>query len=254
MKLKKILVSQPKPEGEKSPYSDLADKFNMKVEFQPFIQVQEVDGKEFRNTHINILDHTAVIFTSRTSIDNFFRVCGELRITVPETMKYFCISESIAFYLQKYIVYRKRKIFFGDKSMDDMKKILLKHKNEFFLVPLSDIHKENIPLLLDNLNIKYTKAILYRTVSSDLKDKINIKDYNVLVFYTPSGIKSLFQNFPDFQQESTIIAAFGNATAEAVEQAGLRLDVKAPTPENPSMTMAIEKFIKQYNKENKIKS
>jgi uroporphyrinogen-III synthase len=254
LKLKKILVSQPKPEGEKSPYSDLADKFNMKVEFQPFIQVQEVDGKEFRNTHINILDHTAVIFTSRTSIDNFFRVCGELRITVPETMKYFCISESIAFYLQKYIVYRKRKIFFGDKSMDDMKKILLKHKNEFFLVPLSDIHKENIPLLLDNLNIKYTKAILYRTVSSDLKDKINIKDYNVLVFYTPSGIKSLFQNFPDFQQESTIIAAFGNATAEAVEQAGLRLDVKAPTPENPSMTMAIEKFIKQYNKENKIKS
>ena len=159
-------------------------------------------------------------------------------------MKYFCISEATAFYLQKYIVYRKRKI------LDDMTKILLKHKTENFLVPLSDIHKENIPGLLDQLNLKYTKAILYKTVSSDLSDIKNLKEYDIIAFYTPSGIKSLFQNFPDFVQDTTVIAAFGPATAVAVEEAGLRLDIKAPTPQCPSMTMAIEEFIKRYNKEN----
>ncbi|MDL2231211.1 uroporphyrinogen-III synthase [Porphyromonadaceae bacterium OttesenSCG-928-L07] len=253
MKIKKVLVSQPKPATEKSPYFDLAEKYNLKLEFKPFIHVEEVSVKEFRQTRINILEHTAIIFTSRTAIDHFFRICGDLRITVPDTMKYFCVSESIAFYLQKYIVYRKRKIFYGDKSMEDMTKILLKHKGEKFLVPLSDIHKENIPGLLEKLNIKYTKAILYRTVASDLKDVIKIKDYDILAFYTPSGIKSLFQNYPDFVQEDTIIAAFGGATAEAIEEAGLRLDIKAPTAKTPSMTMAIEEFIKQYNKEQKSK-
>lgn len=246
-------MSQPKPATEKSPYFDLAEKYNLKLEFKPFIHVEEVSVKEFRQTRINILEHTAIIFTSRTAIDHFFRICGDLRITVPDTMKYFCVSESIAFYLQKYIVYRKRKIFYGDKSMEDMTKILLKHKGEKFLVPLSDIHKENIPGLLEKLNIKYTKAILYRTVASDLKDVIKIKDYDILAFYTPSGIKSLFQNYPDFVQEDTIIAAFGGATAEAIEEAGLRLDIKAPTAKTPSMTMAIEEFIKQYNKEQKSK-
>ena len=214
---------------------------------------KEVTAKEFRQERINILDHTAIIFTSRTAIDHFFRICGELRITVPDTMKYFCISEATAFYLQKYIVYRKRKIFYGDKKVDDMTKILLKHKTENFLVPLSDIHKENIPGLLDQLNLKYTKAILYKTVSSDLSDIKNLKEYDIIAFYTPSGIKSLFQNFPDFVQDTTVIAAFGPATAVAVEEAGLRLDIKAPTPQCPSMTMAIEEFIKRYNKENKTK-
>ena len=251
MKIKKILVSQPQPTTEKSPYSELAEKYGLKLEFRPFIKVEGVTAKEFRQERINILDHTAIIFTSRTAIDHFFRICGELRITVPDTMKYFCISEATAFYLQKYIVYRKRKIFYGDKKVDDMTKILLKHKTENFLVPLSDIHKENIPGLLDQLNLKYTKAILYKTVSSDLSDIKNLKEYDIIAFYTPSGIKSLFQNFPDFVQDTTVIAAFGPATAVAVEEAGLRLDIKAPTPQCPSMTMAIEEFIKRYNKENK---
>ena len=253
MKIKKVLVSQPKPATEKSPYFDLAEKYNLKLEFRPFIKVEGVTVKEFRQEKVNILDHTAIIFTSRTAIDHFFRICGELRVTVPDTMIYFCISEATAFYLQKYIVYRKRKIFYGDKKVDDMTKILLKHKTENFLVPLSDIHKENIPALLDQLHLKYTKAILYKTVASDLSDIQNLKEYDIIAFYTPSGIKSLFQNFPDFVQDTTIIAAFGPATAEAVEEAGLRLDIQAPTAKCPSMTMAIEEFIKKYNKDNKVK-
>lgn len=253
MKIKKILVSQPQPVTEKSPYSELAEKYNLKLEFRPFIKVEGVTAKEFRQTRINILDHTAIIFTSRTAIDHFFRICQELRVTVPDTMKYFCISEATAFYLQKYIIYRKRKIFYGDKKMDDMTKILLKHKAENFLVPLSDIHKENIPGLLDKLHLKYTKAILYKTVASDLSDIKDLKEYDIVAFYTPSGIKSLFQNFPGFVQDTTIIAAFGPATAAAVEEAGLRLDIKAPTPQCPSMTMAIEEFIRRFNKENKTK-
>lgn len=253
MKIKKVLVSQPKPATEKSHYFDLAEKYNLKLEFRPFIKVEGVTVKEFRQEKVNILDHTAIIFTSRTAIDHFFRICGELRVTVPDTMKYFCISEATAFYLQKYIVYRKRKIFYGDKKVDDMTKILLKHKTENFLVPLSDIHKENIPALLDQLHLKYTKAILYKTVASDLSDIQNLKEYDIIAFYTPSGIKSLFQNFPDFVQDTTIIAAFGPATAEAVEEAGLRLDIQAPTAKCPSMTMAIEEFIKKYNKDNKVK-
>ena len=253
MKIKKVLVSQPKPATEKSPYFDLAEKYNLKLEFRPFIKVEGVTVKEFRQEKVNILDHTAIIFTSRTAIDHFFRICGELRVTVPDTMKYFGISEATAFYLQKYIVYRKRKIFYGDKKVDDMTKILLKHKTENFLVPLSDIHKENIPALLDQLHLKYTKAILYKTVASDLSDIQNLKEYDIIAFYTPSGIKSLFQNFPDFVQDTTIIAAFGPATAEAVEEAGLRLDIQAPTAKCPSMTMAIEEFIKKYNKDNKVK-
>ena len=253
MKIKKVLVSQPKPATEKSPYFDLAEKYNLKLEFRPFIKVEGVTVKEFRQEKVNILDHTAIIFTSRTAIDHFFRICGELRVTVPDTMKYFCISEATAFYLQKYIVYRKRKIFYGDKKVDDMTKILLKHKTENFLVPLSDIHKENIPALLDQLHLKYTKAILYKTVASDLSDIQNLKEYDIIAFYTPSGIKSLFQNFPDFVQDTTIIAAFGPATAEAVEEAGLRLDIQAPTAKCPSMTMAIEEFNKKYKKDNKVK-
>lgn len=170
MRIKTILVSQPKPQTEKSPYFDLAEKYNLKIDFRPFIQVEGVSTKEFRQERINILDHTAVIFTSRTAIDHFFRVCEELRITVPDDMKYFCISESTAFYLQKYIVYRKRKIFFGEKRFEELMDIIVKHKSEKFLIPLSDIHKQSIPALLDKNKIKYTKAILYRTVSSDLSD------------------------------------------------------------------------------------
>ncbi|MDQ2179363.1 uroporphyrinogen-III synthase [Marinifilum sp. D714] len=252
MRIKTILVSQPKPQTEKSPYFDLAEKYNLKIDFRPFIQVEGVSTKEFRQERINILDHTAVIFTSRTAIDHFFRVCEDLRITVPDDMKYFCISESTAFYLQKYIVYRKRKIFFGEKRFEELMDIIVKHKSEKFLIPLSDIHKQSIPALLDKNKIKYTKAILYRTVSSDLSDLADV-NYDILAFYSPSGIASLLQNFPDFEQNNTIIAAFGPATSKAVNDAKLRLDIQAPMPQAPSMTMALDQFIKKYNKDNKDK-
>ncbi|MPQ48531.1 uroporphyrinogen-III synthase [Marinifilum sp. N1E240] len=252
MKIKTILVSQPKPQTEKSPYFDLAEKYNLKIDFRPFIQVEGISAKDFRQERINILDHTAVIFTSRTAIDHFFRVCEELRVTVPDDMKYFCISESTAFYLQKYIVYRKRKIFFGERRFEELMDIIVKHKSEKFLIPLSDIHKQSIPTLLDKSKIKYTKAILYRTVSSDLSDLADV-NYDILAFYSPSGITSLLQNFPEFEQNNTILAAFGPATSKAVSDAKLRLDIQAPMPQAPSMTMALDQFIKKYNKENKDK-
>ena len=247
MKIKRILVSQPKPTTPKSPYADLAEKNNLKIDFRPFIQVEGVAAKEFRKQRINFLDHSAVIFTSRTAIDNFFRIAEDLRVTVPDTMKYFCISEATAYYLQKYIVYRKRKIFHSTGRFSDLVEVLKKHKDEKFLVPLSDIHKQEIPSLLNKNKINYTKAILYRTVSSDLSDLKDV-NYDVLVFFSPSGIKSLFQNFPDFKQNDTKIASFGPATAKAVKEAGLRLDIQAPMPQAPSMAMALEQFIKKYNK------
>jgi len=247
LKIKKILVSQPKPTTPKSPYFDLADKNNVKIDFRPFIQVEGIDCKDFRKQKINVLEHTAVVFTSRTAIDHFFRICEETRVAVPETMKYFCISEATAFYLQKYIVFRKRKIFHSTGKFTDLMDIIKKHKEETFLVPISDIHKQEIPDLLNKAKLKYTKAIFYRTVSSDLSDIKEI-DYDVLVFFSPSGIASLFQNFPDFKQNDIVIASFGPATAKAVTEAGLRLDIQAPMPQAPSMTAALELFIKQQNK------
>ena len=240
-------MSQPKPTTPKSPYADLAEKNNLKIDFRPFIQVEGVLAKEFRKQRINILDHSAVIFTSRTAIDHFFRIAEEFRVSVPDTMKYFCISEATAYYLQKYIVYRKRKIFHSTGRFTDLVDVLKKHKDEKFLVPLSDIHKQEIPSLLNKNKINYTKAILYRTVSSDLSDLKDV-NYDVLVFFSPSGIKSLFQNFPDFKQNDIKIASFGPATAKAVKEAGLRLDIQAPMPQAPSMAMALEQFIKKYNK------
>ncbi len=241
------MVSQPKPASAKSPYFDLADKTNVQVDFRPFIQVEGVSAKEFRQTRIQILDHSAVILTSRTAIDHFFRICQEMRITVPDSMKYFCISEAAAFYLQKYIVYRKRKIFYGNGMFSDLIEIMKKHKDEKFLVPLSHIHKQEIPQLLDASGYDYTKAILYKTVSSDLSDLKDV-NYDILVFFSPSGIKSLVQNFPEFEQNHTKIASFGPTTAKAVKDAGLRLDIEAPTVQAPSMTMALEQFIKKHNK------
>jgi uroporphyrinogen-III synthase len=247
LKVKSILVSQPKPSTAKSPYFELAERSNLKIDFRPFIQVEGISAKEFRQTRIQIMEHTAVIFTSRTAIDHFFRISQELRLTVPDSMKYFCISEATAFYLQKYIIYRKRKIFYADGRFADLVNVMKKHKAESYLVPLSDIHKQEIPKLLEKEGYKFTKAILYRTVSSDLSDLEDIK-YDVLVFFSPSGIKSLFQNFPDFVQNSTRIASFGPATAKAVNDAGLRLDIQAPTAQAPSMTMALEQYIKKISK------
>jgi len=242
MKINIILVSQPKPENNKSPYFDLAEKYGLKVDFRPFIHVEGISSKEFRKSRVNILDHTAIIFKSRTAIDHFFRICNELRVNVPDSMKYFCTSEATAFYLQKYIVYRKRKIFYGNGDFNDLLTIIKKHKKEKFLVPLSDSHKEDIPRKLDKNKIKYTKAIFYRTVCSDLTDLSNV-NYDMLVFYSPSGIKSLMENFPEFNQNHTKIAAFDTKTSKACKDAGLRIDLKAPTSKAPSMTMAIEQFI-----------
>ena len=246
MKIKKILVSQPKPDDNKSPYYELAKKYNLQIDFRPFIQVEGVPVKEFRQSKINILDHTALIFTSRTAVDHFFRVCTETRLTIPDSMKYFCISESIAYYLQKYIVYRKRKIFYGNRRFDELLDTILKHKGEKFLLPMSNIHKQEIPEKLEKHNLAFTKAIFYRTVTSDLSDLSNV-NYDVLVFFSPSGIKSLMQNFPDFKQKNTKIASFGPSTAKAVAEAGLKLDIKAPLPKAPSMTMALEQYIKTHN-------
>jgi uroporphyrinogen-III synthase len=228
----------------------LAVKHNLKIDFRQFIQVEGVPAKDFRKDRIQILDHTAIIFTSRAAIDHFFRISQELRLTIPDSMKYFCISEATAFYLQKYIVYRKRKIFYANGKFADLVDVLMKHKEDKFLIPLSDVHKDEIPTLLEKAKLQVTEAIMYRTVSADLSDLKEV-NYDVLVFFTPVGIKSLMQNFPDFEQNDTKIATFGPATAQAVRDAGLRLDVEAPIPEAPSMPAALERFISEWNKNNK---
>ncbi|HRO98768.1 MAG TPA: uroporphyrinogen-III synthase [Flavobacteriales bacterium] len=247
MKIKTILVSQPAPTDEKSPYHELARKYGLKIDFRPFIKVEAVPAQDFRQERINILDHTAIVLTSRNSVDHFFRMCKELRITVPETMKYFCISESVAYYVQKYIVYRKRKVFIGKQSFSDLIDVIKKHKDEKYLVPCSDIQKQEIPELLDKVGVKYTNAVFYRTVASDLSDIKELK-YDMLVFFSPGGIESLKKNFPKFKQEGAFIAAFGPTTAKAVTDNGFRLDLQAPLPEAPSMTGAMELFIKQQAK------
>ena len=247
MKIKSILVSQPKPETEKSPYFDLAKKCTVKIDFRPFIHVEGIPSKEFRKDRINILDHSAIIMTSRYAVDHLFWICNELRVTVPEDMKYFCISESTAYYLQKYVIYRKRKIFHGKQTIADLIGVIKKHKEEKFLLPCSDIHKDEIPETLSQHSIQFTQAVMYKTVCSDLSDLANV-NYDVLVFFSPSGIKSLFENFPKFRQNKTRIAAFGPTTAQAVVDAGLKLNIHAPRPNAPSMTMALEQYIKDANK------
>ena len=247
VKIRKILVSQPEPQNPKSPYFELARKYNLKIDFKQFIQVEGVSVKDFRQQKINILDFTAVVFTSKTGIDHFFRISNEMRIVVPDTMKYFCITENVAFYLQKYIVYRKRKIFHGKAKFQDLIEIIIKHKEDNYFVPLSEPHNAEIPELLVKNSIKHTIGTMYKTISSDFS---NVKDfdYDILVFYSPSGIKSLRENFPDFIQGDIKIAAFGPTTASAVEHEGLRLDINAPNPKAPSMTMAIDDFLKDYNR------
>lgn len=246
-RIKRILVSQPKPASEKSPYYDLAKKHKLKIDFRPFIHVEGVSAKEFRQTKISIAEHTAMIFTSRTAIDHFFNICEEMKISIEDGWKYFCSSESVAFYLQKYIVYRKRKIFYGNGKFDDLLDVIKKHKSEKYLVPLSNISKQKIPDKLKKAKIRFTKAVLYKTVSSDLSDLSNV-NYDILVFFSPSGIKSLSDNFPEFKQNTTKIAAFGPTTAKSVQDANLRLDIKVPRPKAPSMTMALDQYIEEFNK------
>ena len=245
LKIKKVLVSQPKPATEKSPYFDIAEKFGVEIDFRPFFKVEPLTSKEFRQQKISILDHTAVVFTSRHAINHFFHLCEELRVTIPETMKYFCVTEAIAVYLQKYIVYRKRKIFFGQTGkVEDLAVVIGKHPKEKYLIPVSDIHKEDLISLLEAKKISYTKAIMYRTVSNDFEDNEKF-DYDMLVFFSPSGISSLLKNFPNFEQKDIKIGCFGPTTAKAIKDAGLRLDMEAPTPEAPSITAALEIYLKK---------
>lgn len=251
MKIKKVLVSQPKPASEKSPYYEIAEKYGVKIEFRPFIKVEGISAKEFRQEKVSILDHTAVIFTSRHAIDHFFNLCTELRVTIPETMKYFCVSETIALYIQKYVQYRKRKIFFGNTGkIDDLIPSIVKHNTEKYLVPMSDVHNDEIKNILDKNKIIHTEAVMYRTVSNDFTEGESF-DYDMLVFFSPSGISSLMKNFPDFEQKDIKIGCFGTTTAKAVRDAGLRLDLEAPSVEAPSMTAALDLFIKETNKSEK---
>lgn len=231
----------------KSPYFELAKKYNLKVEFKPFVEIEGIPSKDFRQQKINILDFSAVIFTSKTGIDHFFRICNELRIVVPDTMKYFCITENVAFYLQKYIVYRKRKIFHGKAKFQDLIDVIIKHKEDNFFVPLSEPHNTEIPECLDKNGINYSVGTLYKTKSTNFSDQKDL-DYDIIVFYSPSDIKSLKENFPGFVQGDIKIAAFGPTTACAVLQERLRLDIDAPNPKAPSMTMALDDFLKEHNK------
>lgn len=241
-KIKSILVSQPSP-AESSPYLEIAKKEKIRIDFRPFIHVEGVDAKELRTQKIDLSQYTGVIFTSKNAIDHYFRLAEEMRFAVPDAMRYICQSEAIANYLQKHIVYRKRKISFGEKNFADLLPLFKKYPNEKYLVPASDIMNSDIATVLDKADVDWTKAVMYRTVCSDLSD-ITIKDYDMLVFFSPQGIKSLHENFEDFKQGDTKIAVFGTTTQNAAEQSGLRVDVMAPTKETPSMTMAIEKFIR----------
>lgn len=248
MKITNLLISQPKPVvAEKSPYYELISKYNLKTEFAPFIKVEGVTAKEFRGQRIDVSAHSAVIFTSRATIDSFFRICEECRVTVSEEMKYFCVTEAIALYLQKYIVFRKRKIFFGKGTFADLMDIVVKHKEEKFLVALADPHKPEIPKALEKAKIKHHNVILSRTVAREIKDQIKIADFDMLVFYSPVEIASLISQFGSEIPETIKIATFGASTTKAAIDAGLKVSVIAPTPEYPSMTKAIDKFINKFN-------
>ena len=245
--MKTILVSQPAPKTENSPYNELAEKQKVKIDFRPFIHVEGVTAKDVRSQKIDLSQYTAIILTSRNAVDHFFRIAEEMRFTVPDDMKYFCQSEAVAYYLQKYVVYRKRKIYVGERTFGELAKIIKRYKDEKFLLPSSDKLKEIVPTILDEIKVNWDRAILFKTVVSDLSDLENVF-YDVLVFFSPSGIDSLLKNFQDFIQINTRIAVFGNSTVKAETNAGLYCNIQAPTPETPSMTMALEKYIREANK------
>ena len=247
MKVKTILVSQPEPKVENSPYFDLIDRQKVKIDFRSFIHVEGVSSKDVRAQKVDLSKFTAIILTSRNAVDHFFRVADEMRFKVPDAMKYFCQSEAVAYYLQKYVVYRKRKIYVGKRTFSELTPLIKKYKDESFLLPATDKLKPEVPRILDDLGVKWKKSTFYKTVISDLSDLEDVF-YDVLVFFSPSGIDSLFHNFPDFEQKNTRIAVFGNTTIKAVKDKGLRVDISAPTPETPSMTMALEKYIETVNK------
>ena len=242
--IKKILVSQPKPASEKSPYYDIASKFDVELVFRPFIKVESISAKDFRAQKVNILDYTAIVFTSRHAIDHFFNMAKELRVTIPEDMKYFCVTETIALYIQKYVQYRKRKVFFGETGrVDDLLPAMTKHKNEKYLVPMSDVHTDSLSNLLDSKKLQHKECVMYKTVSNDFTpEEVESFDYDMLIFFSPAGIESLMKNFPNFKQSEIAIATFGPTTAKAAKEAGLRLDIEAPSEKYPSMTGALQHF------------
>lgn len=245
--MKKILISQPKPTSEKSPYFDIEKEFGVEFIFRPFFKVEGLTPKEFRQQKVSILDHTAVVFTSRHAIDNYFRLAKEMRLTIPEDMKYFCITETVALYIQKYVQYRKRKVFFGATGkVDDLVPTMVKHKAEKYLVPLSSVHNDVIRDLLDSKKLMHTECVMYRTVSNDFSDEEKAAfDYDMLIFSSPTGVKALGENFPDFKQNDIKIGTFGPATAKEVKAQGLRLDLEAPSKEYPSMTSALRAYLKK---------
>ena len=247
--IKKILVSQPKPSSDKSPYFDIAREFGVELVFRPFIKVEGLTAKEFRQQKVNILSYTAIVFTSRHAIDNFFNLAKELRVNIPETMKYFCVTETIALYIQKYVQYRKRKVFYGTTGkIVDLVPLMVKHKSEKYLVPQSDVHNSSVTEMLDAKGLNHRECVMYRTVSDDFtKDEVEQFDYDMLLFFSPSGLNALMKNFPNFEQGDIRIGAFGPATAQEVDSCGLRLDLKAPTPEFPSMTGALRDYLKNDN-------
>jgi uroporphyrinogen-III synthase len=248
--IKKILVSQPKPTSERSPYFDIEKEFGVDLVFRPFFKVEGLSSREFRQQKVSILEHTAVVFTSRHAIDNYFKLAKEMRLTIPEDMKYFCPIETIALYIQKYVQYRKRKVFFGETGkIQDLVPLMAKHKTEKYLVPLSSVHNDDIKEMLDAKKINHTECVMYRTVSNDFTEEEKAAfDYDMLVFFSPTGVKALSQNFPDFKQGDIKIAAFGPATAKEVAAQGLRLDLEAPSQKFPSMTMALKDYLKKNNK------
>jgi len=247
LKVKTILVSQPDPGDKRTPYHSLAEKWNLKIDFRPFIQVEPVAGKILRKKRLNILDHTAVILTSRNAVDHFFRVVEELKIELPNTMKYYCINEGVSLYIQKYTVLRKRKMFFGKGREPEFLEMLKKHTKEKFLFPCSDIRKDSIPDFLTEHKFTYTEAVMYRTVNADLGDLADVY-YDIIVFFSPADIKSLFDNFSDFEQNKTRIAGWGKTTNMAISENELTNNIPAPTPDAPSMVAAIDNYLQSVNK------
>lgn len=243
--MKKILISQPKPTSEKSPYYDIANDLGVELVFRPFIKVEGLSAKEFRQQKISIMNHTAIVFTSRHAIDNFFKLAKEMRLTIPEEMKYFCVTETIALYIQKYVQYRKRKVFFGTTGkIQDLVPSMVKHKTEKYLIPMSDVHDDTVKNLLDSKKLQHTECVMYRTVSNDFTDEeIKSFDYDMAVFFSPSGISAYTKNFSDDVKQKVAVATFGPATAKAARDAGLRLDLEAPTDKHPSMTGALRAYL-----------
>ncbi|MCB0836746.1 MAG: uroporphyrinogen-III synthase [Bacteroidetes bacterium] len=246
--VKSILISQPAPSDQNSPYFRLAERWDLKIDFRKFIQVEGVSLNEFRKQGIHPLDFTGIVFTSKVAVDHFFRLLNEMRIEMPAETKYFCVSEATSKYLQKYIVIRKRKLFVGERRVMDLVPYINKHKGEKFLFPCSNVHQRELPGYMEENNMDVTETVIYRTVDSDLSDLEDIF-YDMICFFSPSGIKSLYNNFPHFKQNNTRIAVFGKATANAALDSGLRIDVEAPKPNLPSMTMAIEKYLKENGQE-----